>query len=126
MKPVSLKCRNAVMRRMIDLHYAKATPVRPQDLRMNLFSSDADIDQVIDVLIGSGDLSATEYIDGSRVISVTNSGLAFFERLIDERQRFIRRSILVPIVVAFATTVLTTAVWPLLLKSLLQLPALLQ
>lgn len=51
------------------------------------------------------DLVKLSFADGKiRTLSLTKQGLVFFETASDERWRFIRRSILVPIGVSIVTT----------------------
>lgn len=114
MKTISWFLRRRYMKSLVSAARRKgsATFVLNQNTVPKLLSR-SDFPIVLSVLEGLG-LIAIRYTDNSLpyAVTLTSSGLSFFERSRDECFRFIRRSILVPILVAFITAAVSVYILP--------------
>lgn len=99
---ISRKQRNQLMRFIHDARDAHPGRVlEPSDI-----SGVANLEEKLEKLESLGLLKLHYADDRIYYLSLTDEGLTYFERRLDELGQFFRRSVLVPIVVSLVTTLI--------------------
>ncbi len=128
MKPVSTRDRDEMMRFITNYYFG------PNSLNVKLRSDDPgllalgnriDLDRTVNVLVGLGLLQTTAFSSYFHIF-LSPGGKCYFEKKADARRELWMKSILIPILLAAMTTILTVYLLPRLGEGAAQFLATLQ